>query len=134
MRYVPLLAIPFLLYNAFAFFVFADYEIDFRDAAMFSLSMPSGATFTLTVGTSIVMLALALLAAEVVKAARVGSGSITDHVFATVVFVAFLLEFVLVRAAATGTFLVLTAIALIDLVCGFAVSIRTASRDVTVGA
>ena len=70
---------------------------------------------------------------EVVKAARIGRGSIVDHVFATALFVAFLLEFVLVPQAATGTFLVLTAIALIDLVCGFAVSIRTASRDVSFG-
>ena len=130
MRYVPLLFIPFLLYNAFAFLIFVDSEADFRDAHMAMWGMPSGATFTLTVGTTIVLLALLLLAFEVVKAARIGSGSILDHLFATILMILFLLEFVLVPEAATGTFVILMAIAFIDLVVGFAVSLRTASRDV----
>jgi hypothetical protein len=48
------------------------------------------------------------------------------------VFVAYLLEFVLVAEAATSLFFILTAIALIDLLAGFAVSLRTATRDVSV--
>jgi hypothetical protein len=131
MRHVPLLVIPFLLYNAFAFLIFADYAVDFRDASMGSMPMASGATFTLSVSASIILLALFLLAIEVVKAARIGRGAITDHVLATVLFVAFLVEFLLVPQAATGTFVILTAIALVDLVCGFAVSIRTATRDIS---
>ena len=131
MRYLPLLVVPFLLYNAFAFLIFTDYERDFRDAFLWSMALPSGATFTLTVSTTIVMLAVFLLGIEVVKAARIGAGSIVDHVFATVLLIAFVVEFLLVRQAATGTFLMLTAIALIDLICGFAVSIRSASRDIT---
>lgn len=133
MRYVPLLVIPFLLYNAFAFFVFVDYAADFRDASVIGLHMTSGATFTLTVSACIILLALFLLAIEVVKAARIGRGSIIDHVLATVLFIAFLVEFLLVPQAATGTFVILMAIALVDLVCGFAVSIRTATRDVSFG-
>ena len=86
--------------------------------------------FVLTVSTTILLLALVLAAAEVVKAARIGVGSIVDHIFATALFVIALLEFLFVKQAATGTFLLLTLIALIDLVTGFAVSIRTASRDV----
>ena len=35
MRYVPLLVIPLLLYNAFAFLIFEDPAVDFRDAVMF---------------------------------------------------------------------------------------------------
>ena len=134
MRYVPLLLFPFILYNAFAFLIFAEYQVDFREAYLISLMMPSGAPFVLTVATSIILLALVLLGVEVVKAARIGAGSIVDHVLATALFVAALLEFLLIRQAATGTFLVLTVIALIDLICGFAVSIRTAIRDVSVDA
>ena len=87
MRYVPLLVVPFLLYNAFAFLIFADYEADFREADLFSVTMPSGAPFALTVATTIVLLALVLLGVEVVKAARIGAGSIVDHVLATALFV-----------------------------------------------
>jgi hypothetical protein len=131
MRYVPLLIIPFILYNAFAFLIFADYQADFREAYLFAFTVPSGAMFVLTVSTTIILFALALAAVEVVKAARIGAGSIIDHVFATALFVIALLEFLLVKQAATGTFLVLTMIALVDLLTGFAVSIRTASRDVS---
>jgi hypothetical protein len=131
MRYVPLLLFPFILYNAFAFLIFAEYQADFREAYLISVTMPSGAPFVLTVATSIILLALVLLGVEVVKAARIGAGSIVDHVLATALFVAALLEFLLIRQAATGTFLVLTVIALLDLICGFAVSIRTAVRDVS---
>ncbi len=133
MRHVPLLVIPFLIYNGFAFLIFVDAAVDFRDTEVGSVTMASGATFTLSLGVSIILLALLLLAVEVVKAARIGRGSITDHVLATILLMAFLVEFLLVPQAATGTFVILTTIALVDLVCGFAVSIRTATRDVTFG-
>ena len=131
MRYVPLLVVPFLLYNAFAFLIFENYAVDFREASMWSVTMPSGGTFTLTVAATIVLLAVLLLGIEVVKAARIGRGSIVDHVFATVLLLAFVVEFLLVPQAATDTFVILGVIALIDLLCGFAVSLRTATRDIT---
>ena len=49
------------------------------------------------------------------------------------VFIAFLVEFLLVRGAATQTFFILMTIAFIDVVGGFAVSIRSAGRDVSIG-
>lgn len=131
MRYVPLLLIPFLLYNAFAFLIFGDYEADFRSAVMFALPLPSGATLTLTVSATIVIMALICLGVEVVKATRIGGASMADHILAVALFVVFLLELLLVPQAATSTFLVLMAIALVDLVCGFAVALKSATRDVT---
>ena len=98
---------------------------------MFSFALPSGANFTLTVSATVVLLALVLLAFEIIKAARVGATSIVDHLLATVLFIIYLLEFLLVPEAATSTFVVLMAIALIDLACGFAVSLKSATRDVT---
>ena len=131
MRYVPLLVIPFLLYNAFAFLIFEEPAADFREAVMFSLAMPSGATFTLTVSATIILMALLLLGVEVVKATRIGNTSVVDHVLATVLFIIFVVEFLLVPEAATSTFAVLMGIALIDLICGFAVSLKSATRDVS---
>lgn len=132
MRHLPLLVVPFLLYNVFAFLIFEDFEGEFREATLFTLPLVSGATFALTVSAAIILLALLLLGLEVVKATRVGSASIADHVMATVLFVLFLVEFLLVPQAATSTFFVLMAIALVDLVCGFAVSLRAATRDIMV--
>jgi hypothetical protein len=132
MRYLPLLIVPFLLYNAFAFLIFKDYAHDFPVAELWRVVLPSGETFSLTVSTTIVLLAVLLLGIEVVKAARIGAGSIVDHIFATILLIAFVVEFLLVPQAATGTFVVLAGIALIDLICGFAVSIRSASRDISI--
>lgn len=132
MRHVPLLVVPFLLYNTFAFLIFQNAEADFRDAIMFTAPIVSGATFSLTVSAAIILMALLLLGFEVVKAAHIGSGSVADHMLATALFVVFLLEFLLVPEAATSTFLILMAIVLVDLVCGFAVSLRSATRDVSV--
>ena len=133
MRYVPLLLVPFLLYNAFAFLIFADAETDFREAVMFTVPLVSGAALDLTVGATVIILALLLLGVEVVKATRIGNASVIDHVLATVLFVAALIEFLLVPEAATSTFVVLMTIALVDLICGFAVSLKSASRDVSFG-
>src|SRR5262245_267435 len=96
MRYLPLLVVPFLLYNAFAFLIFTNYDADFREAALWSVRLPSGAHFTLTVSAAILILAVLLLGIEVVKAARIGAGSIVDHVFATILLIAFVVEFLLV--------------------------------------
>jgi hypothetical protein len=130
MRYVPLLLVPFLLYNAFAFLIFGDYDADFREAHLLSVTIPSGATFTLSVATTIVLLALVLLGVELVKAARAHTTSLIEHALAAALFVVFLGEFLIVRQAATGTFLMLTVIALVDLVCGFALTLRAAARDI----
>jgi hypothetical protein len=131
MRYIPLLVVPFLLYNAFAFLIFDNYETGFAAATVFTVPMVSGADFSLTVSAAIILMALVLLGFEVVKATRVGATNVADHVLATILFVVYLLEFLLVRQAATSTFLILTAIALVDLLCGFAVSLKSAHRDVT---
>jgi hypothetical protein len=130
MQYVPLLSIPIVLYNIFAFFLFPDYEAGFRAAPLFEVTMVSGAVFSLTVSSSIILMALVLLGAELVKATRITASAVGDHILATIVFVVCLLEFLLVRECATPTFLILTAIALLDLVCGFAISLRSATRDV----
>jgi hypothetical protein len=49
------------------------------------------------------------------------------------VFIAFLVEFLLVQDAATQVFFIMMIIALIDVIGGFAVSIRSAGRDVSIG-
>jgi len=48
----------------------------------------------------------------------------------TLVFIAFLVEFLLVKGAAHSVFFTLTIIALFDVLAGFSVSMRSASRDI----
>ena len=48
------------------------------------------------------------------------------------VLIAYLVEFLLVAQAATPTFFILMMITLVDVVAGYSVSIRNASRDLTI--
>lgn len=68
---------------------------------------------------------------EILKSTRTSNASVIDHVLSTFVFVAFLVEFLVVAAAATPVFFLLMVMALIDLMAGFSVSIRSAGRDVS---
>jgi hypothetical protein len=57
---------------------------------------------------------------------------LVDHVLSMVLFVAMLLEFIMVQRAATDTFFVLLLLSLVDVIGGFTITIRTAQRDLAV--
>ena len=65
-----------------------------------------------------------------VKSTRTSNASVLDHILSVFVFVAFLVEFLLVPAAAHPVFFTLMVIALVDVLAGFSVSLRAAGRDV----
>jgi hypothetical protein len=87
----------------------------------------------MTLADVMIGLALFLLFFEILKATRVGSDSIIDHLLSTFVFIAYLVEFLLVKSAAHSVFFILMAVTLVDVIAGFSVSIRSAMRDVAVG-
>ena len=49
-----------------------------------------------------------------------------------ILFVAMLVEFLLVKAAGTSTFFLLLVIAMVDVLAGFIISIRTGPRQVEI--
>jgi hypothetical protein len=65
------------------------------------------------------------------KSTRLSTKEIVDHVLSMILFIGMIIEFITVQRAATATFLVLMALGFIDVIGGFTISIRTASRDVT---
>ncbi len=130
---IPLMIIPLIAYNAILFAPVFGQDFGALTSTMFSLEMLSGAVWTMDLSALLIAGALVLLFVEILKATRTGSWSLVDHLLSTLVFIAFLIEFLTVRQAATGTFFLLTAIALIDLVAGFSVAIRSAGRDVAIG-
>jgi hypothetical protein len=130
---MPLLLIPFVLYNLIAFgFVGASGSTPF-DAQVFSMNMMSGGVFTLSLGQLLLLLSLVLMFFEIIKSSRTSNASVIDHLLSTLVFVAFLVEFLLVKSAATPVFFLLMIMALVDVLAGFSVSIRSAGRDVNLG-
>ncbi|MCB1386727.1 MAG: hypothetical protein KDJ80_12410 [Nitratireductor sp.] len=131
---IPLMIIPFIVYNVIALTISATAGgNDVWQNEMFSIGMLSGATWVMTLGELMITLALLLLFAEIIKSTRIGASSIVDHLLSTFVFIAFLVEFLLVRSAVHSVFFILMMIALVDVVSGFSVSIRSATRDVSIG-
>ncbi len=129
---IPLLALPLIIYNLVAFDFVGDKSNGWSTPVV-SIDMVSGAVWTMSVGDLLVVFALVLLFIEVIKSTKVGNASILDHMLSTFVFIAYLVEFLLVPAAATSLFFTCMAMSLVDLVAGFSVSIRSASRDVNFG-
>lgn len=130
---VPLLIAPLFVYNAFAFGVMGSSVGDPWSAPLFTVEMVSNARWTLTLGDVMIVAALVLLFVEILKATRTGVGSIVDHILSTLLFVAYLIEFLLVRETATSVFFILMVISLIDVIAGYSVTIRGARRDMTFG-
>ena len=124
---VPLLIVPFIVYNIQIFF---GGGVSVWDSNVLQLNMISGETWTMSMGDLMVSMGLFLLFFEIIKATRVGANTIIDHLLSTFVFIAFLVEFLLVAEAAHSVFFILMMIALVDVLAGFTVSIRSATRDV----
>ena len=57
---------------------------------------------------------------------------VVDHALSLILFLGMLVEFLLVKQAATATFFLLLVISFIDVLGGFAVTLRSAQRDLTV--
>lgn len=130
---IPLMLIPFILYNLTMFGLMGDGGTAALSQQIFSLNMMSGATWTMSLGDLFILIGLVILFLEIFKATRRSSASIMDHLFSMILFIVFLVEFLLVGSAATQVFFVLMVITFIDVVAGFIISIRSAGRDVSIG-
>ena len=129
---IPLMIVPLIAYNLVLIGLIGG-GVSALGSTITSLSMMSGATWTMSLGDLLITVSLVLLFIEVLKATRTGPMSVIDHMLSMFVFVAFLVEFLLVRDAATHVFFILMVIAFIDVIAGFTVSIRSAGRDVSIG-
>ena len=124
----PLLLVPFAIYNIIAFLM---PGVSWT-SALISIHLASGAECSLSPGDMLIVLAILLLFGEVMKSTRIGVRTVVDHALSLILFVGMLVEFILVKQAASATFFVLLVISFIDVLSGFAVTLRTAQRDVTV--
>lgn len=124
----PLLLISFAIYNMI---VFLTPGVSWGDQ-LYTIQMQSGATWSITLGDGLVALSLLFLFFEVVKATSTASRSLFDHLLSTLIFIGALVEFLLVREAATSVFATLLVISLVDVLGGWTVSVRTARRDLTI--
>jgi hypothetical protein len=127
---IPLLIIPFAIYNIVALGLGQPDTIWTTEAA--SIPMTSGQVWTLTWEDIIIAGSIVLLWIEIIKSTRAVFRAIVDHVLSMILFVAMLVEFLLVKAAGTSTFFLLLVIAMVDVLAGFIISIRTGPRQVEI--
>ena len=124
----PLLLVPFAIYNIIAFLM---PGVSWT-GVITTVRMASGADWTISAGDMLIALTILLLCAEVVKSTRVGIRTVVDHGLSLVLFLGMLVEFILVQQAATATFFLLLVVSFVDVLGGFAVTLRSAQRDLTV--
>ncbi len=144
----PLLLVPVLIYNIWAFASTATRTsaADVRahlESRMFSVPMASSEPVTgglagamqpvmwdVSFGTLLVMLALLFLFVELLKSTSTGTSAIFNHALSMLVFIICLVEFLLHPAFATSTFFIIMVMALLDVLAGVVVTIVSARRDV----
>jgi len=124
----PLLLVPFAIYNIIAFLM---PGVTWTGVVS-TVEMVSGADWTMSVGEILIALAILLLCGEVLKSTRIGIRTVVDHALSLILFLCMLVEFLLVKQAATATFFLLLVVSFIDVLSGFAVTLRSAQRDLTV--
>ena len=96
----PLLLIPFAIYNMIAFLT---PGVSWTSPVT-TVHMMSGVDWVLTWQDIFLAFSIFLLWVELIKSTRVGMRSAMDHVLSMALFIAMLVEFLLVRRAATSTF------------------------------
>ena len=124
----PLLVVPFAIYNMIAFLT---PGMSWTDTVA-TIHLVSGKDWTVTPEEILLAFSVILLGVEIVKATRMGIRGLLDHVLSMILFIAMLVEFLLVARAGTSTFFILMVISLVDVLAGFIITARTAQRDIQI--
>ncbi|MEP7032251.1 MAG: hypothetical protein ABI830_15050 [Pseudolabrys sp.] len=124
----PLLLVPFAIYNIIAFLM---PSLSWT-AALTTAHLVSGGDWSMSIGDMLIVLAILMLFGEMMKSTRIGIRTVVDHGLSLVLFLGMIVEFLLVKQAASSTFFLLLVISFVDVIGGFAVTLRTAQRDLTI--
>ena len=124
---IPLLVIPFLIYNVFAFTTDMQWALPVT-----SVHMVSDGRWDMSWGDMLIAFSVLILFVELIKSTRVGLRTIIVHMLSAVLFAIMLIEFLLFKQAATATFFILLIISFVELLAGFTISVRTAQRNIEI--
>src|ERR1044071_4791163 len=121
---VPLLIVPFAIYNIFAFIIPGVTW----NVPVGRITLHSGAEWQISPGDILVAFSILILLVELVKLPRLGVRSWVDHLLSFVLFAGMTAEFVMVQTVATPTFFLLLVISFVDFVGGIASSLGARAR------
>jgi hypothetical protein len=134
----PLLLIPFAIYNVIAFLMPFDWN-----TKLYAFQLPSGIVFEPTASDAFIVFSLLMLMFEFIKSTKHGK-SLVEHFLGILLVGGAGAEFAMISPTAimnqpsaplqTGnsTFMLFVAICVVDLLAGFAASLRRARRTVVV--
>jgi hypothetical protein len=125
-------SVPLLAFVVIAYVAFAAGGADFL-LTRFTVAMPSGGAWQISLGDMMLAFSLFVLFFEVLKSTRTGGNSVVDHALSMIVFVVCLILFLVWPPAATSLFFLIMLTTLVDVIAGFSVTIRSARRDYAVG-
>ncbi len=128
MQHIPLFAYLLLIYNAV---VFANTTVSnfALGTEIHASSLLSGPVFTVSVGESLLMIGVIALYAEILRSTQNAAISLRDHLWPTLTFAGYLVEFLLVARAATAIFFTLLLMSLLVVVAGFTAHITRPPRE-----
>jgi hypothetical protein len=135
LRLFPLLIIPVIIYNLFALGggAVGQHTIQSLGTAGFTITMFSHDQWNISFFDFLLLLSLALLFVEVVKATHTTSAELINHGLSMMVFVICLIEFITLKGFATSTFFLMMMMTLFDVVAGYTISIVAAEHDLGLG-
>ncbi len=135
-RSLPLIVFAFIAYNVVVLFGGGPADETLRKVLFALPSIRGGEnapTWSFTWGDLLILITMLLLFVEILKATYTSTASLLDHGLSMLVFIACLVEFLMVDAAFTSVFFMIMVATLIDVVAGYTIGIRVARRDIGFG-
>ena len=126
----PLLAIPVIIYNLIAFAQDPASAQAALTNPLFSIHMPTQASWAVSLGDLLLAASLVVLFVELLKSTTSGKTAIINHSLSMILFIVCLVEFLLLGAFATSTFFLISLMVVLDVLAGFIVTIVSARRDI----
>lgn len=100
---------------------------------LFHLALPSGVVWKPTWGDFMVLTGVICLYVELFKSTRTSETTIVDHMLSTLVLIGYLSAWLVYPWAGNSVFLILTMMAMLDVIAGFTITISAAKRDLSIG-
>jgi hypothetical protein len=127
-RIAPLLLLPVILFILVA--ATAQGDDEWTRAILLNFDMVSGARWSVSFSDLIVFASLLILFVEIVKAVNTEAREIINHGLSMIVALVCIILFITNPRFTNSAFFLITAMTLVDVVAGFAITIVAARRDI----
>ena len=129
---LPLMALPVVAYNLLALALGGLRATDAAQrlaAQIAAVPMASRAAWPVSLGDLFVAGSLVVLFVELLKAANSRHLALVNHSLSIVLFIACLIEFLVLPAFATSTFFLITLMVFLDVLAGFVIAFVAERRE-----